>query len=178
MLLTIISILVISILGTSLHFLYELSDHNKVVGLFAAVNESTWEHIKIALTPAFLWSIVDAFIYGSSQNYFSAKFISLLSLIIIIPLLFYSYNYIVKKESLVADIVIFYVSIIISQLTFIHIINLEPVSNVVKYISCFGIFIIFGCYMVFTLMPIKNFIFKDPITNKFGYKGHSHEEEK
>ena len=114
----------------------------------------------------------------SSQNYFPAKFISLLSLIIIILLLFYSYNYTVKKESLVADIIIFYVSIIISQFAFNYIVNLEPVGNIIKYVSCFGIFIIFGCYMVFTLMPIKNFIFKDPITKKFGYKGHSHEEER
>ena len=27
--------------------------------------------------------------------------------------------------------------------------------------------------MVLTLMPINNFIFKDPITNKFGFKAHS-----
>ena len=46
-----ISILVISIIGTFAHFLYDWSNHNKIVGLFAAVNESTWEHIKIALTP-------------------------------------------------------------------------------------------------------------------------------
>ena len=50
---TIISIIVISLIGTLSHFLYDISKHNKVVGLFAAVNESTWEHIKIALTPTF-----------------------------------------------------------------------------------------------------------------------------
>lgn len=41
-----ISILIISVIGTLLHFLYEISHHNKYVALFAAVNESTWEHIK------------------------------------------------------------------------------------------------------------------------------------
>ena len=173
MLFTIISILVISILGTSLHFFYELSGHNKVVGLFAAVNESTWEHIKIALTPAFLWSIVDAFIYGSYQNYFLAKLISLLIIILVIPILFYSYKYLLKKESLVINILIFYISIILSQVSFIKVINLNPVNNTIKYLSCFGIFILFGCYMIFTLMPIKNFIFKDPITQKYGFKGHT-----
>ena len=44
-----ISIIVISIIGTLSHFLYDISNHNKILGLFTAVNESTWEHIKIAL---------------------------------------------------------------------------------------------------------------------------------
>ena len=37
---------------------------------------------------------------------------------------------------------------------------------------------VFGFYMVLTLLPIKNFLFKDPITNKYGIKGHSHHEHK
>ncbi|MBQ3433320.1 hypothetical protein IJG22_03470 [Candidatus Saccharibacteria bacterium] len=41
-----ISIIAISILGTLAHFVYEFAHHNKTVGIFAAVNESTWEHIK------------------------------------------------------------------------------------------------------------------------------------
>lgn len=46
-----LAFIVISVVGTLFHFLYDWSNHNKIVGLFAAVNESTWEHIKIALTP-------------------------------------------------------------------------------------------------------------------------------
>ena len=45
--------LVIAALGALLHFLYELSGCNKVVAIFAAVNESTWEHIKICLMQRF-----------------------------------------------------------------------------------------------------------------------------
>lgn len=38
----------ISLLGAFLHFAFELSGQAKVVGAFAAVNESVWEHLKIA----------------------------------------------------------------------------------------------------------------------------------
>ena len=93
-----ISFLVISIVGTLLHFVYEWSNHNKIVSLFAAVNESTWEHIKIALTPMFLWGLYDGYVYGFSPNYFLAKSISLLAVIIIIPLLFYGYKLITKNS--------------------------------------------------------------------------------
>ena len=88
----IISIVIISIVGTLSHFLYDISNHNKFIGLFSAVNESTWEHIKIALTPTLLWSLVDGIKYGSEPNYFLAKFVSLLVVILLMPILFYGYQ--------------------------------------------------------------------------------------
>lgn len=168
----IISCVVISLVGTLLHFVYEWSNHNKFVGLFAAVNESTWEHIKIALTASFLWSLVDGFKFGEYNNYFTAKAVSLLAIIIIIPLLFYTYKSILKKSYLPIDIVIFNIAIIVSQLLFNWIINLDDLNFIYNYISCIILFIIFAFYMVNTLLPRRNEIFKDPLTNKYGAKGH------
>lgn len=168
-----LSIIIISILGTFFHFLYDISKHNKVVGLFAAVNESTWEHIKIALTPTILWSIYDGYIYGRNPNYFTAKLSSLLILITFIPTIFYLYKYFTNKPIIIVDILIFYIAIILSQFSFYSIIKLQTLGFTINYLSCISIFIVFGFYMVLTLLPIKSFIFKDPITNKFGFKGHS-----
>lgn len=168
-----LSIIIISILGTFFHFLYDISKHNKVVGLFAAVNESTWEHIKIALTPTILWSIYDGYIYGRNPNYFTAKLSSLLILITFIPTIFYLYKYFTNKPIIIVDILIFYIAIILSQFSFYSIIKLQTLGFATNYLSCISIFIVFGFYMVLTLLPIKSFIFKDPITNKFGFKGHS-----
>lgn len=50
-----IEMLVIAALGALLHFLYELSGCNKVVAIFAAVNESTWKHIKIDFVGIIRW---------------------------------------------------------------------------------------------------------------------------
>ena len=168
-----LSIIIISILGTFFHFLYDISKHNKVVGLFAAVNESTWEHIKIALTPTILWGIYDGYIYGRNPNYFTAKLSSLLILITFIPTIFYLYKYFTNKPIIIVDILIFYIAIILSQFSFYSIIKLQTLGFATNYLSCISIFIVFGFYMVLTLLPIKSFIFKDPITNKFGFKGHS-----
>ena len=35
------------ILGSLLHFTYEWSNENSFVGSFSAINESTWEHLKL-----------------------------------------------------------------------------------------------------------------------------------
>ena len=166
-------IIVISVLGTISHFTYDIFNHNPIVGLFSAVNESTWEHIKIALTPTFLWSLIDGYLFGINLNYFLAKFISLLTIIVLMPILFYGYKYLLKKDFFIFDIIIFYIVIIISQLSFYFLLRITPINFIYRYLSCIGIFIIFGGYMTHTLLPAKNFIFKDPITNKYGYDGHT-----
>lgn len=169
-----IGFIVISIVGTLLHFLYEISGHNKVALLFAAV-KSTWEHIKIALTPTFLWSLLDGFKYGASPNYFIAKSASLLVIVFLIPIIFYTYTAITKKAVLWFDITYFYVTIFCSQFIFNYIVNMKPFVFVFQYVSVIILFMIFGTYMVGTLEPVHNFLFKDPISNKYGKEGHTEE---
>ena len=43
-------------LASLLHFLYKWSGQLRPVAIFASVNESVWEHIKILLWPYLLWS--------------------------------------------------------------------------------------------------------------------------
>ena len=175
MIFLIISIIVISIVGTLSHFLYDLTNHNKFIGIFAAVNESTWEHIKIALTPTLLWGLVDGFIYGTNPNYFMAKFVSLFVIIILMPALYYGHKSIIKKEIFILDIISFYTVITVSQYLFYLLLRIDTVPYITTYLSCVGVFILFGGYMIHTLMPAKTFLFKDPLTNKYGYKAHSEE---
>ena len=169
----VISIIVISVVGTLAHFLYDFSKHNKFIGVFAAVNESTWEHIKIALTPTLLWGLVDGFVFGANGNYFLAKTVSLIVIIILMPVLFCGHKKIARKDYVIFDIISFYIVIICSQLAFSGLLQIPPVGFVVYYLSCVGLFAIFGCYMLLTFLPAKNFIFKDPITNKYGFRAHS-----
>lgn len=168
-----LGVVVISVVGTIAHFLYDWTGKNHIIGLFAAVNESTWEHIKIALTPTILWSLYDGFLYGENRNYYFAKLISLLVLVVFIPFAFYTYKKFAKKDLLVLDILIFYIAIILSQLSFYALISLPSLGRLLAYFSCLGLFIFFGCYMTLTLEPLKNFLFLDPITNRYGFRAHS-----
>jgi hypothetical protein len=167
-----ISIIVIFSIGCLAHFLYDIMKGPKALGLFTAINESTWEHIKIAITPTLLWGLVDGYIYGENPNYFTAKLTSLLILAFFIPFVFYSYTRISKKPILVIDILTFATSIILSQFAFYGIVNLEAFPHIVVYLSAIGVFCFFGSYMTLTLLPLKGPIFKDPITGKYGFKAH------
>lgn len=170
---TIVAIVVISVVGTLAHFLYDMTNHNQIIGLFAAVNESTWEHIKIALTPTLLWSLVDGFFEGTNPNYFLAKLASLVVPVIVIPIIFYSYRSFSKKSILFIDILMFYVAIALSQLAMMWILELPAIPFWAQYLSCIGVFVFFGAYMLLTLLPLRMFMFLDPITNRYGFKAHS-----
>ena len=176
MIIFVIGFIFISILGIILHFVYEKSGHNEVVGIFSAVNESTWEHIKIALTPAFVYSVVDGYFYGNNPNYFFAKLIGILSIIIIIPLIFYTYTKIAKKNILFIDISSFFITVFLSQFFTHKILLLDPITFDLKYISLILLFVVFGFYLLATMYPLQNQIFKDPITKKYGLEGHPEKE--
>ena len=175
----IISFLFVSIIGTLFHFTYDYFNHNKVVSIFSAVNESTWEHIKMGLSSALLFSIFDGFKYGKIGTYFFAKSVSLLMIILIIPILFYGFKLLFKRSFLIIDILIFYIATFLSSYLFylflytssylfFYIIRNIKEIYILNYIGCIMLFIIFSLYLLLTIMPLKNELFLDPITKKYG----------
>lgn len=170
--LEIIGTIFIIVIGCISHFLYDWLHHNKIMGYFAAVNESTWEHLKLVIMPTFLWLIVEYHFYYDNLNLFFARFISLLVMLLIIPLIFYSYTHFTKKPILFIDICSFIFSIVVGQLVFCKLININISSLFLKHIGIIGLLLIFFAYIMNTYAPQKNFLYKDPITKKYGVKGH------
>lgn len=166
-------IIFIAVVGTLLHFTYELSGHNKFVAIFSAVNESTWEHIKICMTSTILWSLIDSFKYGLNVNYLIAKAFSLLTIIVLIPLMFYTYTTLTKKPILAIDVICFYITVVCSMFVFKYIINLNPLPFIYHYLSWILLLTEVFAYSFLTFKPLKNFIFEDPISHKYGLDGHS-----
>ena len=168
-----IGMVLISIVGTILHFTYELSKHNKFVAIFSAVNESTWEHIKICITPTFLWSLYDGYVNGINSNYLIGKSMCLLTIIILIPFLFYIYISFIKISILFVDVICFYIMVICANLVFNYFINIDALPFIYTYLCCILLFIEIGAYMFLTFNPLKNIIFEDPISHKYGLEGHT-----
>lgn len=167
----------IVIFGTLLHFFYDWSKHNKFFAFFSAVNESSWEHMKIALGPAFIWILIEIPFIGNISSFILAKLCSLLTIMIIMPSFFYAYTKITKKHLLFLDIFDFILSIGLGQLVSYLILNIDNIPSYISYISLILIIIIFIIYMVFTFNPPKHFLFKDPINKKTGLKAHINVEE-
>ena len=45
------------VFGTVLHFLYGWTGENRVVGLYAAISESPWEHLKLLFFPVLVYTV-------------------------------------------------------------------------------------------------------------------------
>lgn len=85
--------LFISVLGVLLHFTYEWSGDNPIVALFSAVNESTWEHLKLLFFPMLLLTIIELLFTEKRQlpsNYLFARTIGILSGMAFIVIAFYT----------------------------------------------------------------------------------------
>ena len=95
------------------HFVYTSEDlgHEH----FTPVNESVWEHIKLLFFPFLICMIIEYFMYGHEKRGFIFSSTSgLLAGLIFIPAAFYTYTGIVGKEYFIVDILIYFLSVIIS----------------------------------------------------------------
>ena len=59
-----------SVLGTFLHFLFDLTGGSTVAALFSAVNESIWEHIKLIYYPMLIFSLIVWQFWGKQTETF------------------------------------------------------------------------------------------------------------
>lgn len=108
----------VSILGTILHFAYEWSGNNIIVGLFTPINESIWEHTKLIFFPMLIYSLYLKKKIGTQYPCISSAmtFGALFGVLLIIAL-YYTYSGIIGYNVSFVDISIFYISVIIAFYT-------------------------------------------------------------
>ncbi len=112
----IIGIIFSIILGTLLHFTYNWSQNNKIVGIFSAVNESVWEHLKLVFFPILIYSIIEYFLLKNvPNNYIAAKAIAMFVSISFITVFFYAYTGIIGRNFFILDILSFIIAIILAE---------------------------------------------------------------
>ncbi|MGI6279907.1 MAG: DUF6512 family protein [Acutalibacteraceae bacterium] len=110
----IIAFVVIGLLGTLGHFLYEWTNENFLVGLFFPVSESIWEHLKLLFYPTILYSAVEyLFTKEKPKNYASAVVLPLIYGMFFIVAAYYIYTGIIGRDIDFFNILIFFLSIII-----------------------------------------------------------------
>lgn len=151
------------LIGTFMHFLYDLSGGNVIVGLIAAVNESLWEHSKMVLLPVICWWSFYYIIKGKEHNidknkWFTSALIALLTALITIPLLYYFYTEAFGVEILAVDISILLLAF--------HFYKYSKGINLYIPICIFILLIL--VFMIFTFYPPHIPFFRDSITGQYG----------
>ena len=106
----IIGFIFTAVLGTLLHFTYKWSGKNSFVALFSAVNESTWEHLKILFVPAAIFAVIEYFTVGRDlQGFLTVKASGIWVGMLTIVVLYYTYTGIIGRNFMWLDILIFFI---------------------------------------------------------------------
>lgn len=161
----IIAILFTLVVGTLLHFTYEWSGENKIIGTFSAINESTWEHLKLIFFPMLIFSIFEGIkIYKETNNYIEAKAIGIIFGILFITIFFFTYTGIIGTNFAVLDIGSFIIGTILSEILAYMIIKMKSFSTKKTRIISISILVILAIlFVIFTFNPLNINYFRDPV---------------
>lgn len=156
------------LVGSLLHFLYDWTN-SPVVAVFSAVNESTWEHLKLLFFPAFVFSVVESkFLLKHYPNFWQTKLIGIVAGLVLIPALFYTYNGAFGKSPDWLNIVFFLVVVVFVFYIETQLFKENPSTRFRRIFAIISLCVIAVLFGVFTFLPPKLPLFIDPITNTYG----------
>ena len=159
---------VTSLGGTLLHFLYDWLGESAWIAPISGVNESTWEHMKLLFWPMFIFAVVQGLYFKDRGEFWCVKLRGILLGLMLIPVLFYTYNGVIGRSPDWINIAIFFVSAAAAYLYETRIFNTERLPCKTPKISIVTLCVIALLFVLFTFFTPKIGVFKDPLTGSFG----------
>ena len=158
------------VIGTLLHFVYEWSGGNPIAALFGAVNESTWEHLKLVFAPMLIFGIFEYFKYGRKlENFIPIRVLSILLGMAVIVAGFYTYKGIIGQDYLIADILLFVLAVFAAYcFSYKRLGTHKYVSKLSKGLAIMGLLFLVVCFVTFTFAPPHIQLFLDPTSGTYG----------
>lgn len=152
--------------GTLWHFIYEWSGKSKIAAAFFPVSESTWEHLKLLFFPALIYFIIEYFVLKERpENYISASAIGIVTGLISIIALFYTYSGILGFNLPAVDIAIFFISLAAAlYVRNVIIRNKAFLSRAVCIISVLVILLLCLLFVIWSFYPPNIGLFIPPKT--------------
>ena len=154
--------------GTIAHFLYDWTGGSILVSPFSGVNESTWEHMKLLYWPMFLFALVQRLFFKDQENYWCVKLAEIVLGLLLIPVLFYTYNGAFGKSPDWLNIAIFYVTALLVFLFEWWVFQNDRLRCKYSRLAFALICLIGAMFMVFTFAPPQLPLFRDPLSGTYG----------
>ena len=167
-------ILPLGILGSLLHFLFDWTHHNRIAAVFGAVNESYWEHIKIAVWPVALLQLVLFAAGGWRQpSFVPAATIALYAVPVSMIGLVFLYKRLTRRNVLGLDIAVFLLVIGIAQTVFVLVLTELAAGWATIVVAAAFLVALVASFLWFTLHPPEEpDVFIDPIARTYGLDAH------
>jgi hypothetical protein len=158
---TTVSALIVIVLGTLLHFVWEWSGRHPVVALFGATNESVWEHLKLAFWPAAALAPLQRALYGRPKGWIVATALRTLLPGLLIVAIFYAYTAIAGNNVLVLDIATFVIAVCAGE-TAGHALMARRLPRAANALAAVAVMLALAAFAAFTFRPPSHFLFEVP----------------
>lgn len=159
---------VTSLGGTILHFLYDWLGQAIWIAPFSGVNESTWEHMKLLFWPMLIFAIVQSFFFRDRENFWCVKLLGILLGLILIPVIFYTYNGVIGRSPDWINIAIFFISAVIAYIYETRLFNSKKIRCRYSKPAVATLAVIALLFVIFTFATPEIGIFRDPISGSYG----------
>ena len=159
---------VTSLGGTLLHFLYEWLGKAVWIAPFSGVNESTWEHMKLLFWPMFIFAIVQSFFFRENEDFWCVKLKGIVLGLILIPVIFYTYNGVIGHSPDWINIAIFFIAAAIAYIYETRQFKREATSCKNPKLAIALLCAIAILFVLFTFVTPEISIFNDPLTATYG----------
>lgn len=157
-----------SVFGAILHFLYEWSGNLIWISPISAINESTWEHMKLLFFPSFIFALFQS-LFFKRGIYWSVKAKGIICGLIAIPVIFYTYIGVVGRSLGIINILIFFIACFIQYLSEYIGFKGNKKPRTGEMFSGIILFIIALLFVVFTFFPPRIGLFQDPLNGNYGF---------
>lgn len=160
----IFSVIFTWILGMLLHFTYEWSNENIIVAAFSAINESTWEHLKLLFFPMLITTVTGYFYLRPKdeyKNFLCAKTIGILAALSFVVVFFYTYTGIIGTNFAVLDIGSFFVGVFLGEFVAYKMTLSMKCCN--KLSAVIVLVILLLCFITFTFNAPSIGLFRNPV---------------
>ena len=157
-----------AVLGTLLHFVYGWTGESKWVGAVAAINESTWEHMKLFFLPAFLFAWIQSqFFVDEYADFWCVKGVGIAVGFLAIPTLFYTLNGVFGKTPDWLNIAMFFVCAGGAFALEGYLLRQGVLGGKCIWVMVL-LCILALAFVVFTYYPPHIPLFQDPLTGGYG----------
>ena len=154
-------------LGTILHFLFDWTGAYSFASI-SAVNESTWEHMKILFFPMLIFACAQYFFFREDfSGFWWIKLVGIIVGVLAIPMLFYTYNGAFGKTPDWLNISFFFLSAALAYFVE-YLLFSNNFTLRYSWLAFLCLLMVAFLFVIFTFYPPKFPLFQDPLTGQYG----------
>lgn len=157
-----------SLLGTLLHFLYEWLGRPLWIAPFSAVNESTWEHMKLLYWPMLLFAVIRYSTGRVPRHFWCVTLCGVVRGLAAIPILFYTYRGAIGPSPAFWNIAIFFIAAAIAYRYEAGRLSRADFSCRAPRLALLCLGVIGLLFFLFTFATPHLALFRDPLTGHYG----------